>query len=754
MLRFAGDLEFELNATNNRNWFAGRRSRGESGKFHFFTWDGEISMGNDRFQSPGVVEVNRETGFDLTLVGEADSPAVAYAALRGNGEFRVRFADRLHRHFSAGGALDPGVAAARWEVLGGFIRGALVAESARWGNVHGGQPLRRDVEWEEEFEWVRDEFLREQTARVLGYFRDRGLLPETEAPEFAVAGGYVEAGQRLEIVNPNAGGKVYFTTDGSDPRRGLEMATEVVLEEFSEVSYLVPSAGNGGAFLGGGWRGTGEPANSDGWNRGRAGVGFERVAADYAELIRANTGEEMEGLGGSVFVRVPFRVEDLQAFRDGARAVLQMKYDDGFVAYVNGVEVARANAPEVVSWDSFATGANPDPRAVVFEGFDLSASVEVFREGENMLAIHGMNVAPESSDFLVSPRIVIFGKAQPAGLAVNAEEFAGDYLLGRTTTVNARVLSAGGEWSPRSEVTYTVDVERASPASVVVSEFHYRPGRPVAGEEAVATGRGDFEFVEVSNVSRRGVDLAGARFTDGVEFIFPQAEESLLAPGGRVVVVSNEVAFRLRYGGRAVVAGEFAGGSRLSNGGETVTLVASDGRVISSFRYDDEAPWPGGADGGGLSVVLRELTGGRGAAASDWRASYVGGGTPGAVEADTDRDGLADGWEERFFGGLVEGGDGDADADGLSNAGEMRFGTDPLVADSDGDGAVDEDEVGVSDPLVADSDGDGVADGDEVGTSDPRVPDQDRDGLNDGGERLAGTDPLVADSDGDGVPDG
>lgn len=58
----------------------------------------------------------------------------------------------------------------------------------------------------------------------------------------------------------------------------------------------------------------------------------------------------------------------------------------------------------------------------------------------------------------------------------------------------------------------------------------------------------------------------------------------------------------------------------------------------------------------------------------------------------------------------------DSDADGLSNGKERRLGTDPDVADSDGDGLTDFDEVELhgTDPLLADSDEDTYLDGWEI----------------------------------------
>jgi hypothetical protein len=60
--------------------------------------------------------------------------------------------------------------------------------------------------------------------------------------------------------------------------------------------------------------------------------------------------------------------------------------------------------------------------------------------------------------------------------------------------------------------------------------------------------------------------------------------------------------------------------------------------------------------------------------------------------------------------------DPDADNDGLSNTDEAVWGTNPLVADTDGDGLSDGQEVNTysTDPVDSDSDNDGVTDGDEV----------------------------------------
>ena len=92
-------------------------------------------------------------------------------------------------------------------------------------------------------------------------------------------------------------------------------------------------------------------------------------------------------------------------------------------------------------------------------------------------------------------------------------------------------------------------------------------------------------------------------------------------------------------------------------------------------------------------------------------------------------------------------------------------GTNPNLADTDGDGIPDSGEwTGGTDPASPDTDGDGLSDGeeDDAGT-DPKTPntgdetadaDPDEDGLTNGEESFLGTDWHLADTDGDGVPDG
>jgi len=92
---------------------------------------------------------------------------------------------------------------------------------------------------------------------------------------------------------------------------------------------------------------------------------------------------------------------------DGAsRLALKIRYDDGFVAYLNGTEVARKNFVGAPAWNSVAAAQNSDAAAVSFEEVNITPHVGRLQRGRNILAIHGLNISTSSSDFLISVELV------------------------------------------------------------------------------------------------------------------------------------------------------------------------------------------------------------------------------------------------------------------------------------------------------------------------------------------------------------
>lgn len=145
------------------------------------------------------------------------------------------------------------------------------------------------------------------------------------------------------------------------------------------------------------------------WIHGPTGVGFGRTDG-FAELVRTEIRLDMLRAGNaSAYIRVPF---DLAPADNLSSLTLRMKYDDGFVAYLNGQAVARRNAPDDLEWNSEATQSNDNESAISYEDIDISTSISLLHTGVNVLAIHGLNLSRSDSDFLIVPELLASSPAE------------------------------------------------------------------------------------------------------------------------------------------------------------------------------------------------------------------------------------------------------------------------------------------------------------------------------------------------------
>ncbi|MEX2186258.1 MAG: lamin tail domain-containing protein [Pirellulales bacterium] len=123
------------------------------------------------------------------------------------------------------------------------------------------------------------------------------------------------------------------------------------------------------------------------------------LASSIGGDAASNLESQMLGAASSAYLRIPFNVADASAFEF---LKLNLKYDAGFVAYLNGVEVARANAPGEPVYNSEALLERADVDAIAFSEINLSSRLGILTNGPNVLAIHGINSDPTNSDFLIS----------------------------------------------------------------------------------------------------------------------------------------------------------------------------------------------------------------------------------------------------------------------------------------------------------------------------------------------------------------
>jgi hypothetical protein len=437
--------------------------------------------------------------------------------------------------------------------------------------------------------------------------RTHNLYPALDAPEFNQHGGIVLPGFDVFF---SAAATVYYSTDGSDPRlpggginpsaySASSSTTSVsLLQTGAAVRALVPT----NAAVDATW--FRRNFDDSTWTAGTTGVGYE-AGSGYEAEISLDLMSEMHTKRTSAYLRIPFGGADPSAFQ---ALTLKMKYDDGFIAYLNGVQIASRNPPTTtVDYDSQAGGSPSDAQALQFVPIDVTPHMHLLSPVANVLAIHGLNVASSSSDFLIVPEL-------------DAVTISGGDALSLNTTIQLRARAYdGSEWSALHEATFIVGIPPTA-TNLVVSEIMYHPGLADLADE----------FIEVMNISATdALDLTGVSFSDGIGFTFPLG--FTLAPGQRAVVVADLPAFAAAHPGLAI-AGTFSGA--LNNGGERVALSDSFGTEFLAFTYDNNPPWPLSPDGDGTSLVLiAPKTIPNHSLATSWRASTATGGNP----TDSDR---------------------------------------------------------------------------------------------------------------------
>lgn len=126
------------------------------------------------------------------------------------------------------------------------------------------------------------------------------------------------------------------------------------------------------------------------------GIGFD-TSGEYLKYITLNIYEQMQGRRTTCYIRAKFRLTP--AVRNELDYLaLGIRYDDGFIAYLNGEQVASANAP--LNPGHRASASQPhEARSMLL--FDISHHVDKLIDGENLFALHGMNVDGSSPDFLI-----------------------------------------------------------------------------------------------------------------------------------------------------------------------------------------------------------------------------------------------------------------------------------------------------------------------------------------------------------------
>jgi hypothetical protein len=159
--------------------------------------------------------------------------------------------------------------------------------------------------------------------------------------------------------------------------------------------------------LGPDWTQLGYPDGA--WTSAPGSIGYD-TAADYVPQLGVNLASQMQGIARSVYMRRTFTVTQAQ-FDALTATSLTVDWDDGYVLFLNGYEISRANlAGAAGSFVPFNTDAGNHGASRDGGGNDptLIASVTVprnlLRVGTNVISAQLHNAGTGSSDLLLDVR--------------------------------------------------------------------------------------------------------------------------------------------------------------------------------------------------------------------------------------------------------------------------------------------------------------------------------------------------------------
>ncbi|MFC0016755.1 chitobiase/beta-hexosaminidase C-terminal domain-containing protein [Roseibacillus persicicus] len=223
----------------HNNWIAARE-RSSTGRWRFYVWDAEGAFGFSE-RSTSTNTFTEQLTLPSTRFPTADAQTTTsqyiqaiYTLLKQSPEFRLRMADRAQKHLYNGGALVTSEITEVYNELRSEVTPIIeetIGGSFR-DNFYNG--------------WIANNT---RFNALTGQLVSENAWPATSAPTFNQYGGEISQGFQLTIGNPNSGGTIYYTTDGSDPRGlggivlGDSYSSPISLSEDTRVRARVLASG-------------------------------------------------------------------------------------------------------------------------------------------------------------------------------------------------------------------------------------------------------------------------------------------------------------------------------------------------------------------------------------------------------------------------------------------------------------------------------------------------------------------------------
>jgi len=276
------------------------------------------------------------------------------------------------------------------------------------------------------------------------------------------------------------------------------------------------------------------------WESGPSGFGYDDN--DDATILA-----DMKGGYKTVYIRKSFYADSAP---DDRNVELIIDYDDGFIAYLNGQEVARAAMPSGAV--THETSASSSHEAAKPETFVLGLASDLLFEGKNVLAIEGHNVDLGSSDFTLTPAL----RMTPA-----------TGYSGQTYYVTTQMVTITGRTSGAGAATVMVDGEPVDfdpAAGAWTTTVALTPGENTIAAQAFNAGGTEVDYGEITIVyaavakdpppedNRIGGMLTKDVTLSGTWIV----ESTVTVPAGLVLKIQPGATLQMNKGVSIVVAGQ------------------------------------------------------------------------------------------------------------------------------------------------------------------------------------------------------
>ncbi len=338
----------------------------------------------------------------------------------------------------------------------------------------------------------------------------------------------------------------------------------------------------------------------------------------YGENLTGTLITGMQNNYTTYFTRIRF---DLGSPADFRSFVFQAACDDGFIAWINGQEIARYNVPAgepTFTWS--ANGAVPEPAA--WNDYPIDGLEKVLRAGPNILAVQLFNAGRSSSDLVFDARLIaelddeppVIGLILPEpgstlpeltsievqfsepvrgvdapDLLINgtpassiSQPGPGQFVFGFTRPapgpVDVRfkpdhgITDLSSAQRPLQPAPWSYLIDTNATFSLRINEFLAQNDRGIRDEDGTRS-----DWIELHNPDSQAVSLEGWSLTDDAllprKWILPAV--SIPANGYTLIWASGN--------NRTNPAAPLHTNFRLTSDGEYLALVSPGGDVVSAF---------------------------------------------------------------------------------------------------------------------------------------------------------------------------